>query len=120
MEFEKVMKLIDAGFTADEIRAMNAKAEAPKETPKEAPKEAPKETPKEAPKEAPKETPTDRPKEEAKEAPKDEKPAYIKELEDHVNELFASMDKLSKVIVNPSIADVKPVGIEDVIKKIVL
>ena len=108
MEFEKVMKLIDAGFTADEIRAMNAKAEAPKETPKEAPKEAPKETP------------TDRPKEEAKEAPKDEKPAYIKELEDHVNELFASMDKLSKVIVNPSIADVKPVGIEDVIKKIVL
>ena len=105
MEFEKVMKLIDAGFTADEIRAMNAKAEAPKDTPKEAPKEAP----------------ADRPKEEAKaEAPADEKPAYIKELEDHVNELFASMDKLSKVIVNPSIADVKPVGIEDVIKKILI
>lgn len=113
MEFEKVMKLIDAGFTAEEIRAMNAKAEAPKEKPTEAPKEAPKETPKEAPKEAP--------KEEAKaEAPADEKPAYIKELEDHVNELFASMDKLSKVIVNPSIADVKPVGIEDVIKKILI
>ena len=113
MEFEKVMKLIDAGFTADEIRAMTANAEAPKATPKEAPKEEPKEAPKEAP--------TDRTKEEAKaEAPKDEKPAYIKELEDHVNELFASMDKLSKVIVNPSIADVKPVGIEDVIKKIVL
>ena len=113
MEFEKVMKLIDAGFTADEIRAMNAKAEAPKDTPKEAPKDTPKEAPKEAP--------ADRPKEEAKaEAPADEKPAYIKELEDHVNELFASMDKLSKVIVNPSIADVKPVGIEDVIKKILI
>ena len=54
---ETVLKLIEKGFTHDEIMAMENLKEEPKTKPAEAPKEEPKEAPKEEPKEAPKEEP---------------------------------------------------------------
>ena len=53
MKTSEILELIRAGYTKEEIRAMEAPAEAPKEEPKkEEPKEAPA-APKEEPKEAP-------------------------------------------------------------------
>ena len=54
---ETVLKLIDKGFTHDEIMAMENQKEEPKTEPKEEPKEEPKTEPKEEPKEEPKTEP---------------------------------------------------------------
>lgn len=45
METEKILKLIDAGFSAEEIRGMMQPQEAPEETPEEKPEETPEEKP---------------------------------------------------------------------------
>lgn len=56
MTVEEMLKLIDAGFTAEELRAM--KQERAKEQQAPAPEEKPKETPKEEKAPAPEEKPT--------------------------------------------------------------
>ena len=43
MKIDEIMKLIDAGFTRDEIIALETPAEAPEEKPEEAPEEKPEE-----------------------------------------------------------------------------
>ena len=57
MTKEELLKLVDAGFTASEIRLMARADEAPKEEPKEAPKAEAKEEPKAEAKEEPKADP---------------------------------------------------------------
>lgn len=59
MNVEETLKLIEAGFTAAEIRAMDAKA--PEEKPKDNPEEKPKDNPEEKPKDNTEEKPEEKP-----------------------------------------------------------
>lgn len=56
MELEKVTRLLDAGFTAEEIRQMMPPQTEPQEEPKQEPQEEPKQEPQEQPKQEPDET----------------------------------------------------------------
>lgn len=106
MDAEKVLKLIDAGFSADEIRGMlapsaEAKAEPKAETEvKEEPKKAA---------EAPKEEP-------AKEDPVD---AAMNDVQQKIAGFNAVMDsmieKMSKMAGMPAIGTTAPKGVEDVV-----
>lgn len=106
METKDILKLIDAGFTADEIRAMLAPAT---DTPQD-PAPEPEEKPASAPEAAP--------------AAGDPEPAPVdpyKEAFEAINKQMAEMadniTKISKAAFMPSMGDVKPVGIEDVITR---
>lgn len=104
MDIEKVFKLIDAGFTKDEIIKMSEPPAEPKEEPK--PEEPKKEEPK-------------------PEEPKKADPAkdFKKEITDAIGEAFKDAYKpfeelynnMSKLAGMPSINDVQPKGIEDII-----
>lgn len=102
MDAEKVLKLIDAGFSADEIRGMLAPSAEPKTEPeaKEEPKKAP---------EAPKEEP-------AKEDPVD---AAMKAAQQKMDSFNAAMDsmieKISIMAGMPAIGTTAPKGVEDVV-----
>ena len=63
MNVEEILKLIEAGFTAAEIRAMNAKApeDKPKDSPEDKPKDSPEDKPKNSPEDKPKDNPEDKP-----------------------------------------------------------
>lgn len=111
METKDILKLIDAGFTADEIRAMlkpATKASEPGPEKDPAPAAAPE--PEKAPEPA--------------QAAKDPEPAPVdpyKDAFDRINQQMAEMadniTKISKAAFMPSMGDVKPVGIEDVITR---
>jgi len=58
MEVEKILRLVEAGFSKEEIKAMLTPAEPPKAEPKAEPKAGPKEEPKAEPKEEPKAEPS--------------------------------------------------------------
>ena len=102
MDAEKVLKLIDAGFSADEIRGMLAPSAEPKTEPeaKEKPKRAP---------EAPKEEP-------AKEDPVDAAMQAAQQKMDSFNAAMDSMiEKISKMAGMPAIGTTAPKGVEDVV-----
>lgn len=98
MDIEKVFKLVDAGFTKEEIikLANFEKAEPKPETPKE---EKP-ETPKEEKPEPPKEDPAEKIN------------AAIETALKPFQELYNNMAKLA---VNPSMDSVEPKGLDDII-----
>ena len=110
MDSNTILKLIDAGFTAEEIRAMIA-AQPVEITPAAPIQEAPDEQPKPEISKAP-------------EAPKTENnissdisaaiSAAIKEALAPVNDMYKNAAKLAGM---PSFADIKPLGIEDVVNK---
>lgn len=102
MDAEKVLKLIDAGFSADEIRGMIAPSAETKTEPeaKEEPEKAP---------EAPKEEP-------AKEDPVDAAIAAAQQKMDSFNAAMDSMiEKISKMAGMPAIGTTAPKGVEDVV-----
>ena len=115
METKDIIKLIDAGFTVDEIRAMltpAAKASEPGPEKDPAPAAAPE--PEKAPEPA--------------QAVKDPDPAPEKKEQDPYKETFdaiekqiaeitANVNKITKLAFMPSMEDVKPLGIDDVITK---
>ena len=113
MDIEKIIKLHEAGFAAADIEKMMAAFE-PK-----AP-EAP-ESPVEAPKKAegdnnPK--PEEKPVEKAASAPEGEASPLddtIKTLNARIDAVGAALEKIAKMPLFPSIDDVKPLGIDDVI-----
>ena len=117
MNANDVLKMIDAGFTADEIRKMTATAEgvshvsSSPEIQKEAEDKAasapaaPVEEKKEAPAEAEKK---EDPMDSIRKAISDEIAATMKSYEDN-------MAKIMKMVGMPSLDDVKPKGIEDII-----
>lgn len=105
MDAEKVLKLIDAGFSAEEIRGMLSPA-APKAEPKAEPEV--KEEPKKAP-EAPKDEP-------AKEDPVDAAMAAAQQKMDSFNAAMDSViEKISKMAGMPAIGTTAPKGVEDVV-----
>lgn len=105
MTVDQIIKLIDAGYTAAEIKAMEAAPDpkpepAPAPDPKPEPTPAPDPTPEPAP--APDPTPTPAPD------PLDAIKAQLEGLTDVVG-------KISKSIIMPTLDDVTPLGIEDII-----
>lgn len=110
MDPKEILKLIDAGFTADEIRKMlpaqpaepTGKVEITAEPKKEEPKEEPKP---EIIKPEPKEEPA---------------PAYdeiIAGLNKKIDELTGAISKISKISLFPAMDNIKPLGIDDVVDK---
>lgn len=104
MKFEEVKELLAAGFTADEIRQMAAPQAEVKEEPAKVPEEKPAEV-KEEPAKAPEE--------------KDD----IAKISDAVSSAIAEgfkqfetiYNKMAKLAGMPSMADVEPKGVEDII-----
>jgi len=107
MDPEKILKLIEAGFTADEIRKMvpQDKTETAKPEPKK--EELKKPEPEIAKPEEPK-------KEEPASAYFDE---IIAGINKKVDELTGAIDKISKISLFPAMGSVEPRGIDDVIDK---
>ena len=110
MNFEQIIKLQEAGFSNDEIRKMAAAIAAePAEKPAEAPKEA-----------APinNTTAAEKPAETAAEGAKEDvKPDAIDALNNKIESLAAALEKMAKMPLFPSMDDVKPLGVDDVIVK---
>lgn len=106
MEIEKTLKLIEAGFTADEIRAMLSQPEKAPVNP--APEKAPEPEEKaQAPEAAP-----------VKEDPAPAEDPYKEAFEainKQIADITANVNKITKMAFMPSMEDVKPLGIEDVI-----
>lgn len=110
MDLKETLKLIDAGFTADEIRklepAQPAEPTGKVETKAEPKKEEPKEEPKpEIIKPEPKEEPA---------------PAYdeiIAGLNKKIDELTGAVSKISKISLFPAMDNIKPLGIDDVVDR---
>ena len=132
MDPKEVLKLIEAGFTADEIRKMMpeekktepAQPEPKKEEPKKAePKIAKAEEPKKAePKIAKAEEPKQaEPKIAKAEEPKKEEPAgtnfdeIISGINKKIDDLTGAIGKISKISLFPAMENVKSLGIDDVI-----
>lgn len=107
MNAQDILKLVNAGYTKEEIQKMEMPTE-PKKAP-EAPKEEPKkEEPKKAP-EAPKEEP-------AKEDPVDAAMAAAQQKMDSFTAAMDSMiEKISKMAGMPAIGTTAPKGVEDVV-----
>lgn len=116
MNANDVLKMIDAGFTADEIRKMTASPEGTSLSPQEqkdaaASSAAAPEAPAEEKKEEKKEQ---EPKNEKQEKA-EEKPDPVKAALDAVSTKYDQLfDKLAKMAGMPSMADIKPQGVEDI------
>lgn len=112
MDPKEILKLIDAGFTADEIRKM-----IPEDKTETAQPEPKKEEPKKAEPEIAK------PEEPKKEEPKKEEPAgtnfdeIISGINKKIDDLTDAIGKISKISLFPAMENVKPLGIDDVIDK---
>lgn len=111
MNTEQILKLLDAGFTADEIRAMLPKAD-PEPADDPAPEKKP-EPEKDAPAPAP--VPEEKPAPEKKE--QDPYKETFDAIEKQIAEITANVNKIAKLAFMPSMDDVKPLGIDDVITK---
>lgn len=103
MNIEDVKKLIDAGFSAEEIRSMMNAPSSSSDMPEAAPAEAP-----EAPQEAAPEVKT------APAAPAFDIAAEVKKALQPFEDLYNKMSMLAGM---PSIQDVQPKGIDDIITK---
>lgn len=116
MNANDVLKMIDAGFTADEIRKMTASPKGSSLSPGEQKDAA-------ALSDAAPEAPAEEKREEKKEQePKneklekaEEKPDPVKAALDAVSTKYDQLfDKLAKMAGMPSMADIKPLGVEDI------
>lgn len=112
MNADEILKLIDAGFTADEIRKMSpAVGTDPK--PEQDPAPAP--TPSPAPEQAaPEETVT--PEQKPAPAPTPG-PDPLDSIKQQIAGLTTVVEKMSKSIIMPTLDDVQPLGVEDIISK---
>lgn len=99
MDIDKIFKLVDAGFTKDDIIKLANNEKAKEEKP-ETPKEEKPVTPKEEKPESPKEDPAEKIN------------AAIETALKPFQELYNNMAKLA---VNPSLESVEPKGLDDII-----
>lgn len=109
MTVQEIFKLLDAGFTAAEIRAMD---------PDEQPDPAPAADPKPEEKPAPAAEPAADPAPEAPASssqPASSGPDPLDAIKQQIQGLTDVVDKMSKAIIMPNMDNVKPLGIEDII-----
>ena len=112
MNAEDVLKLISAGFTADEIRQMNIPSAGQDPAP------APDITPDPAPSPAPGADPADVPETDPAPAPNPgADPDPLADIHKQIEGLTAVVDKMAKTMIGPSLDKVQPLGIEDIITK---
>ena len=111
MDTEKIFKLLDAGFTADEIRKIMQLAAAPEKPAAPAKPE----------KAAPEKAEPEKPEQPAAPAPEKKEPATADVIAQAVaeaikpfNELY---DKMAKLTGMPSMDNVEPLGIDDIVSK---
>ena len=112
MTAEQILKLVEAGFTKAEIAQMiipgtnssvdNAFSQAPEQQPASDAAESP----------APLPTPGP-----ASEAPQAPGPDPLDDIKAQIAELNKAVITMSKSIISPSLEDVKPLGVEDVLTK---
>ena len=111
MTVQEIFKLLDAGFTAAEIRAMD---------PDEQTDPAPAADPKPEEKPAPAAEPAADPKPEAPASssqPEAAGPDPLDAIKQQIQGLTDVVDKMSKVFIMPNMDNVNPLGIDDVITK---
>lgn len=110
MTTTEVLKLIDAGFTAEEIRGMQSPATPAVSTPEIAPEQITV-TAEPAPAPAPiQEEPAP-----AEPAPAAPGPDPLDDIKQQIAGLASTVKEMSKSIITPNLADIKPQSIEDVI-----
>lgn len=103
MDFEKLMKMIDAGFTRDDVMAIiTAASHADSNIFSPAPEPGPEPAP------AGSDAAPDADSEPAAEDP-------LEEIKAQIAELSTTITSISKAVINPTLSDVKPLGAEDVI-----
>lgn len=108
MKADEILKLIDAGFTADEIRKMSpAVASDPKPETDPAPAPMPSSAPEQA---APEQTVT---LEQIPEAAPGPDP--LDEIKQQIAGLTEIVGTMSKSIIMPNLENVQPLGVEDII-----
>ena len=112
MTVDQIIKLIDAGYTAAEIKAMETPAPDPK--PEPVPTPDPKPEPAPAPDPKPEPAPTPDPKPEPAPTP-DPKPDPLDAIKAQLQGLTDVVEKMSKSIIMPTLDDVNPLGIDDII-----
>ena len=100
MKYDDVIKLVNAGFTADQITAMMAERSAPEKKDPEPAEKAPEKQD---------------PKPEVKEPAKKDND-ILASIDERIKKFDELFDKLSKAPIIPTIGDVKPLGIDDVIR----
>lgn len=110
MDPKEILKLIDAGFTADEIRKM-----IPEEKTETAQPEPKKEEPKKAEPEEPKKAKPEEPKKEEPDSTNFDE--IISGINNKIDELTSAIGKISKISLFPAMENVKPLGIDDVVDK---
>lgn len=108
MDVDKVLKLTEAGFTADEIRTMISGSPAPAVTPDPVPASDPSPAPEASPAATPETTPEPAPVPTPGPDPLDAIRTQLSGLTDIV-------DKMSKAIIMPNMDNVTPAGIEDIV-----
>ena len=115
MTAEQILKLVEAGFTKAEITQMiiPEKNSSVDNTSSQAPEEKPASDTAESPAPLPA-TPAPGPASEAPQAPG---PDPLDDIRAQISELNKTIATMSKSIISPSLADVKPLGVEDVLTK---
>ena len=108
-KLNQINKLIDAGFSAEEIRAMQGTAPAAPADPAPQPDPQPADP-------APQPAPADPQPAPADPQPAPEsKPDYFSELETKIDGLMESMAKIAKTGIMPVIDNIEPKGIDDIV-----
>lgn len=97
MTIDDILKLVNAGFTAEQIGQM-MRAGAPEPQPSPEPEAAPAAAAADP------------------EPAKDPEPDVYKQLSDKIDAKFAEMAEAFKMPAVPSIGDIKPLGLDDIIK----
>ena len=116
MTLQEVMKLVNAGFTADDVRKMMA--EEPKQESKQESKQeqsAPAKNEKQDIEKKPEIEKPEEPKKEAAASPSFED--VISGINQKIDALAGAVNKISSISMFPSIEGIKPLGIDDVIDK---
>ena len=109
---EQLIRLLDAGFTKDEIIKIIQPETAFNDTANKAPEE------KAAAEQVPAEAAAP-----ASEAPAQEAPAQpvgpdpLDEIKSQIAAITDTLGTISKAMINPTLADIKPLGIDDIITK---
>lgn len=112
MTLQEVMKLVNAGFTADDVRKMMA--EEPKQESKQE-QPAPAKNEKQDIEKKPEIEKPEEPKKEAAASPSFED--VISGINQKIDALAGAVNKISSISMFPSLEGIKPLGIDDVIDK---
>ena len=115
MTAEQIIKLIDAGYTKADIDKLIITAQADNNTFPNTP-EPPADKKDPTPAGSASDVKKPEPKEQAPAEPEPEpKPDPLDDIKKQIGDLTETLTAISKVVINPAMAQIKPVGIDDII-----